>query len=135
MLNNLVIIGSYFSRFSDEFFFLDSGVDRQPVIQRGLRVQKIVGIQEQSCKNLDPQTLLFKIAPEFPLFSIHKDPTVSLVAYQLLNSKSFSEILGKVLMAISLHMVCKKHKNRFFYSGQMSEKSTRNWQQKKYRKK
>jgi hypothetical protein len=78
---------------------------------------------------------LFQIAPEFPLFSIHKDHTVSLVAYKPLNPKNSSEILRKVLMAISFPMDCKKTQKQSFYSGQMSKKSTRNWEHKKYRKK
>ncbi len=129
MLNNLVIIEFLTS-------FLDSGAYRQPVIQWVLRVLKIVEIQGQCSKNLDLQTLLCKIAPEFRLFSIHKDPTVLLVAYKPLNPRNSSEILREVSMAISFLMVCKKHKKRLlFYFGQISEKSTRNWEQKKYWKK
>jgi hypothetical protein len=132
MLNNLVIIGLYFSRLSDEF--LDSGVDRQPVIQWGLRVLKIVGIQGQSSKNLNPWTPLLKIAPEIPLFSIHKDLTVLLVAYKPLDSGNPSEILRKVPMAISFHMVCKKHKDRFFTLGKCRKNQQEIGSIKKYRK-
>jgi hypothetical protein len=49
MVNSLVIIGLYFSRFLMSFCV--SGVDKQPVIQLGLRVLKIVGIQGQSSRN------------------------------------------------------------------------------------
>ncbi len=115
--------------------FLASGAYRQPVIQWGLRVLKIVGIQGQSSKNLNPQTLQFKITPEIPLFSTHKDPIVLLVAYKPLHSGNLSEILRKVPMAISFHMVCKKHKNRFFTLGKCRKNQQEIGSIKKYRKK
>jgi hypothetical protein len=85
-------------------------------------VLKIVGIQGQSSKNPDFYKFSFKIAPEFLLFSTHKDPTVSLVAYKPLKKKLFRNPQKSSHGNIISHGLQKTQKQIFFYSGQISEK-------------